>query len=73
MHRYPVAQFLNGVQERADLVEASDREVAVVLPGERAEQRDTFEAKQICQRMLVDHLGGDPLRPRWTCSGRRAH
>jgi hypothetical protein len=55
MHRDPVAQFLNGVQERADLVEAGDREVAVVLPGKRAEQGDALETEQICQRMLVDH------------------
>jgi hypothetical protein len=56
MHRDPVAQFLDGVQERAGLGEASDREVAVVFPGECAEQGDPLETEQICQRMLVDHL-----------------
>lgn len=51
----PVAQLLDGIQQRTDLGEASHGEVAVILPGEGAKQGDPLQTEQIRQRVLVDH------------------
>jgi hypothetical protein len=54
MHQGPVAQLVDGIQQRTDLREASPREVAVILPGAGAQQGDPLQTEQIRQRVLVD-------------------
>jgi hypothetical protein len=49
---------LGVVDEAAYLGESRLDELPVVLAGERAQQRDTFEAEDVCEGMLVGHGTG---------------
>ena len=49
-----VAQLVGAIEQLADLGEAGDRERAVVVPGEGAQQRESLESEQVGQRVLVD-------------------
>jgi len=55
LDHHPIPQFLGSVQERANLGEASHRELAVVVPGETVEQGDALQPEQVRQRVHVDH------------------
>ena len=45
------------VEQLTYLGETRLDELTIELPGERTQQRDTLEAEQVCQWVLVDHDG----------------
>ena len=55
-----VAQIVAELEERADLAEAGEGEVAVVGARESAQERDPLEPEEVRKRVLVD-TGVDSL------------
>ena len=49
-----VAELVGRVEQRAYLLDAGERELPVVLPGERAQQRDALETEDVRQGVLKD-------------------
>jgi hypothetical protein len=49
-----VAELVGRVEQRLDLAEPGERELAVVRAGERPQQRDALQAEEVRERVLVD-------------------
>jgi hypothetical protein len=54
-----VAELVGSIEQRTNLPDPRECELAVVLAGERAQQSDPLEAEEIRQRVLIDHATAD--------------